>query len=44
MTTEEKIADVRRQLNRETISPPRKRDLTKYLWRLRKEQRKEQAK
>lgn len=33
----EKIEDVRRQLNRPGISPPRKRDLTKYLWRLERE-------
>lgn len=33
----EKIEDVRRQLNGPTISPCRKRDLTKYLWRLERE-------
>ena len=34
MTTEEKILDVKRQLSNPKISGPRKRDLTKYLWRL----------
>lgn len=33
----EKIEDVRRQLNGPMISPCRKRDLTKYLWRLERE-------
>lgn len=40
MTLEEKIKDTRKQLNDPKISAPRKRDLTKYLWRLQNEQRK----
>ena len=41
MTTAEKIADTRRQLNAPNISPCRKRDLSKYLERLYREQRRE---
>ena len=33
----EKIADTKRQLSNPKISGPRKRDLTKYLWRLERE-------
>ena len=33
----EKIEEVRRQLNAPVISPCRKRDLTKHLWRLERE-------
>ena len=33
----DKIADVKRQLSNPNISGPRKRDLTKYLWRLQRE-------
>lgn len=33
----EKIEDVRRQLNGPMISPCRRRDLTKYMWRLKRE-------
>ena len=39
MTTAEKIADVKRQLSDPKISACRKRDLTKYLWRLQKGQK-----
>lgn len=38
MDTLEKIADTKRQLANPRISAARKRDLTKYLWRLRREQ------
>lgn len=33
----DQIADVKRQLSNPKISGPRKRDLTKYLWRLMRE-------
>lgn len=39
MDTPEKIADTKRQLDNPRISAARKRDLTKYLWRLQREQR-----
>lgn len=38
MDTPEKIADTKRQLANPRISAARKRDLTKYLWRLQREQ------
>jgi len=39
LEVDKKIAECRKQLNAPTISPCRKRDLTKYLWRLRAEKR-----
>ena len=41
MTIAERIADTRRQLNDPKTSACRKRDLTKYLERLYREERKE---
>ena len=41
MDIAEKIADTKRQLNNPRISPCRKRDLTKHLWRLQRELRRE---
>ena len=42
MTTAERIADTKRQLNDPKTSASRRRDLTKYLERLYREERREQ--
>lgn len=38
------IVATKRLLNDQFISPPRKRDLTKYLWRLQREVRRREGK